>query len=139
MAGGGYKIVPEVPDVEYYCLLRMVAGLSAKSAEAAALGLPNTIYGVSVIYNDETVGMGRLIGDGGCFFQIVDIAVAPEHQGNGLGRRIMAALMRYVNEHAPPTASVTLLADGNAYRLYEAFGFEDCEPASRGMIYRKKG
>ncbi|WP_373454357.1 hypothetical protein [Cereibacter changlensis] len=27
--------------------------------------------------------MGRLIGDGGCFFQIVDIAVDPSHQGQG--------------------------------------------------------
>lgn len=36
--------------------------------------------------------MGRIIGDGGTAFQIVDVCVHPAHQGRGLGKRIMAAL-----------------------------------------------
>jgi ribosomal protein S18 acetylase RimI-like enzyme len=138
MPGSAYKFVAETPGVEDYCRLRVAAGLSAKSAEAAALGLPRTLFGVSVLCEGEIVGMGRLIGDGGGFFEIVDIAVLPEHQGHGLGRRIMAALMRHFNDHAPPTARVTLLADGAAYHLYEAFGFEDCAPDSKSMVYRRK-
>ena len=35
--------------------------------------------------------MGRVIGDGGLFFQVVDIAVEPAHQGRGLGKAIVAA------------------------------------------------
>ncbi|MFD2882298.1 hypothetical protein ACFTAO_51075 [Paenibacillus rhizoplanae] len=31
--------------------------------------------------------MGRVIGDGGCFFQVTDIAVKPSFQGRGLGKK----------------------------------------------------
>ncbi|WP_231598638.1 hypothetical protein [Enterococcus gallinarum] len=33
--------------------------------------------------DQSLVGMGRLIGDGGTAYQILDIAVLPEDQGNG--------------------------------------------------------
>lgn len=33
--------------------------------------------------------MGRVIGDGGTTFQIVDIAVDPDYQGQGYGRVIL--------------------------------------------------
>ena len=39
------------------------------------------------------VGMGRVIGDGGGLFQVVDMAVMPEHQRRGLGDAILARLL----------------------------------------------
>ena len=33
----------------------------------------------------KTVGMGRILGDGGWYFHVVDMAVLPEHQRRGLG------------------------------------------------------
>lgn len=72
--------------------MRTDAGLSDKDAEAVALALPNTWHGVLLRYQGEPIGMGRIIGDGGTAFQIVDICVHPAHQGRGLGKRIMAAL-----------------------------------------------
>jgi ribosomal protein S18 acetylase RimI-like enzyme len=80
--------------------------------------------------------MGRLIGDGGCFFQIVDIAVDPRHQGKGLGKAIMSRLMAYVTEALPSSAYVSLIADVPANRLYEQYGFKETAPASLGMAYR---
>jgi ribosomal protein S18 acetylase RimI-like enzyme len=121
--------------VEVYRRLRVAAGLSPKSAEAAQAGLPGTWFGV-VVYetgSDRPVGMGRVIGDGGTAFQIVDIAVLPEHQGRGLGKAIMAALMGALTERAPATAYVSLIADGDAKHLYAQFGFEETAPASVGM------
>jgi hypothetical protein len=58
----------------------VVAGLSEKDAEAARVGLTNTLFSVGVENRGEVVGIGRLIGDGGLFFEVVDIAVAPEHK-----------------------------------------------------------
>lgn len=78
--------------------------------------------------------MGRVIGDGGSFFQVVDVAVAPDHQGQGLGTRIMEALMAQLRSEAPATAQVSLLADGTAHGLYERFGFRLTAPASLGML-----
>ena len=117
------------PTVEGYRHLRINSGLSAKALEAAQIALSNTWFGVHIVYEGKPVGMGRIIGDGGCFFQVVDIAVLPQHQGQGLGKRIMAALMRYFEDHAPESAYISLIADGKAKDLYAQFGFTPAAPS----------
>lgn len=77
--------------------------------------------------------MGRLVGDGGLTVQICDVAVDPAHQGHGLGTAIMRALVDYVNANVPRSAYVSLIADGDANRLYARFGFRPTAPASIGM------
>ncbi len=67
--------------------------------------------------------MGRIIGDGGCSFQITDMAVAPDHQGKGLGQCIMQALIDHLKAHAPESAYISLIAALRAQSLYERFGF----------------
>lgn len=124
------------PGVEDYRRLRAATGLGPKTVEAAEKGLAGTWFGVSVVDGDETVGMGRIVGDGGCFFQVVDIAVLPEHQGRGLGKRIMASLSEYMDTNVPESGCVTLLADGHAHRLYAQYGFRLSAPASLGMMRR---
>ena len=131
-----YELVPTTPDVETYRRLRVVAGLSPKSEESARVGLPNTWHGVTVLHQGRAVGMGRVIGDGGTAFQIVDIAVEPEHQGKGLGKAIMTALMDHLNANAPVGAYVSLIADGDARHLYAKYGFEPVRPESIGMATR---
>ncbi|AOP48541.1 GNAT family N-acetyltransferase [Streptomyces lydicus] len=118
-----YEVCAGVPSVEVFRRLRTDAGLSDKAPEAVALALPNTWYGVVLRYEGEPIGMGRIIGDGGTAFQVVDICVHPAHQGLGLGKRIMAALAEELERRAPATAYVSLIADGPARFLYEKFGF----------------
>lgn len=132
------EILEIPPGPEDYRRLRSLAGLSPKSETAARKALPNTVYGVTVLVDGAVIGMGRIVGDGGAFCHIVDIAVDPTHQGRGLGKAIMARLMEYVNTKLPPTCLVSLLADGEAHRLYAQFGFEPTAPASIGMAYRVK-
>ncbi|MFD3873215.1 GNAT family N-acetyltransferase [Streptomyces sp. NPDC058623] len=128
-----YSLHVGTPSVEVYLTLRSGSGLSPKTPEMARAGMPGTWHGVSVLHDDEPVGMGRVIGDGGCFFQIVDICVLPEHQGRGLGKRIMEELVRELERRAPAGATVSLIADGDARFLYEKFGFRLTTPASVGM------
>ena len=132
----GYALGTGVPAADHYRRLRSAAGLSAKSAEAAALGLPSTVFGVVVRHGGELVGMGRVVGDGGLFLLVVDIAVEPAHQGKGLGKAIMAALMAHLRATAPATAHVTLVADGEAHRLYAQYGFKPTAPEAIGMTLR---
>ncbi len=138
-ANGSYELRPGVPAIETYRRLRGATGLGAKSVEGAAIGLPNTWFGVLVEHGGETVGMGRIIGDGGCHFQIVDMCVLPEHQGRGLGKRIMAALTAELERRAPDGSYVSLIADGEARRLYAQYGFAETAPVSVGMarLFRK--
>jgi GNAT superfamily N-acetyltransferase len=132
------ELLHRFPDVDDYLRLRKLSGLSAKSPEAAAKGLGNTLYGVSLIQDGEMIGMGRVIGDGGCFFVVVDIAVHPDFQRLGLGKRIMQALDAWLRANAPVSAHVSLLADGDARHLYAQYGFIETAPASIGMGYSVK-
>lgn len=75
--------------------------------------------------------MGRIVGDGALNFDIVDIAVDPDHQGRGLGRQIMEALIAWLDANAFKGAYVTLVAD--VPDLYAKFGFESVRPESEGM------
>jgi N-acetylglutamate synthase-like GNAT family acetyltransferase len=127
-----YELRTALPTVAEYRRLRDETGLSPRTAEAARRGLDNTIHGVTVVDDDgSVVGMGRVIGDDGCFYQIVDVAVLPPHQNSGLGTRIVEALVAYLRENAPASAYVSLLADVEGF--YERFGFEETAPASKAM------
>lgn len=129
------ELVERFPRIDDYLRLRSAAGMHPKSLEAARRALPNTLYGISLLRDGEVVGMGRVIGDNGCFFIVVDIAVIPELQGRGLGRRIMAALDAWIQGHVPETAYVTLVADGDAKYLYQKFGFVESAPVAVNMEY----
>lgn len=119
-----YTLIFEPPDIDTYMALRREAGMNGRSVAGAARALPNSLFAVQVAHGDETVGMGRVVGDGGCFYQVVDIAVKPAHQGRGLGKRIMREIRGYILREAPDNALVSLLADGEAHRLYAQFGFK---------------
>lgn len=127
-----YTLLYQIPPVDDYLRLRRAAGLSARSVAAAEAGLPHTVAGVVVKQGEHIVGMGRAVGDG-LFYQVVDIAVDPEHQGQGLGKAIVGRLMDELRRLAPAEAYVSLIADGRANELYAQFGFEPTAPASVGM------
>ncbi len=132
-----YEVKAETPSAQDYIRIRLAAGLSEKTEEAASVGLKNSLFAVTVFAESRPVGIGRVIGDGGCFFEIVDVAVLPEHQGQGLGRRIMEALMDYIRSHAPKSAYVSLMADHGTPEFYERFGFTKAEsPRAAGMYLR---
>jgi GNAT superfamily N-acetyltransferase len=132
-----YELKEEIPSINDYIQIRIKAGLSEKSIEAATAGLPNSIYSVVVYFQDVPIAIGRVIGDGGCFFEITDMAVLPEHQGKGVGRIIMGALVNYLKQNAPKTAFVSLFADHGAPEFYSKFGFSHAElPKSSGMYMR---
>jgi GNAT superfamily N-acetyltransferase len=129
----GYELISETPSIADYRRLRFASGLSPKSLEAATAGLPNTIFAVVIRQDSQAIAMGRIIGDGGLFYQVVDIAVDPAHQGKGLGKVIVANLVQHLREIALPGAYISLIADGEAHKLYAQFGFLPTAPASIGM------
>jgi ribosomal protein S18 acetylase RimI-like enzyme len=132
IAADGYHLEVAVPRSDVYRRLRLAVGLSPKSVEGAALGLPNTLFGVTVEIGGEIVGMGRVVGDGGLFFQVTDIAVDPRHQGRGIGKAIVNEIVSHLKATVPPGAYVSLIADGEAHRLYAQCGFRPTAPASIG-------
>lgn len=131
-----YLLIERTPTIPEYRDLRRKSGLSDKTEDAATRGLPATLFAVVIEHGGTAIGMGRVIGDGGTAYQVVDIAVLPEHQGKGLGKRIVAALVDWLHANAPKSAYVSLIADGPAKDLYAQYGFEPTAPASIGMAFR---
>ncbi len=74
--------------------VRVAAGPSRRDPWAAEIGLANTVFGVCVEAEGRVVGIGRILGGGGLFFQVVDVAVLPEHQKKGLGAKIPVGRIR---------------------------------------------
>ncbi len=129
-----YSLHDEIPSVTDYCRLRAESGLTPRSPDAAAVGLPNTWAAVTVrTAGGEAVGMGRVIGDGGCFFLLVDMAVLPAHQRRGIGDAILTRLLERLRADAPAEAWVTLFADPPGRRLYARHGFKPTAPQEIGM------
>lgn len=133
-----YRLVLSVPPVPDYLRLRREAGLSPKTEDQAKAALPGSWFACHVVLTTtgEVVGMGRLLGDGGWYFHVVDMAVLPAHQRKGLGDAVLGALLDRIRATAPPGAFANLLADPPGVPLYERHGFEATAPGSVGMAVR---
>ncbi len=130
MAETEYLISFASPTPDEYIALRAAAGLAAKTPEAAELGLRGSWFGVTARKGGEAVGMGRLVGDGGLHFLVCDLAVHPEHQGQGLGKRIIAALVEHLEQNALRSAFALAVTDEDRQGLFREFGFERSVEAS---------
>ncbi|WP_125560294.1 GNAT family N-acetyltransferase [Pseudoalteromonas rubra] len=125
------ELIQQVPSAQEYCDMRVKAGLSPKSLEAAEIGLPNTLYGVSIREGEKLIAMGRVVGDGACNFEVVDVAVDSAYQGQGLGRRVMESIDAYLSSVALPGSYVSMIADEPIF--YEKLGYRLVAPKSQGM------
>lgn len=133
MTGTAYDLVRTPPSLEDYLHLRAASGLSPKTPEQGRGAVANSWRWSVVEHGGRAVAMGRVIGDGGWYFHVADMATLPEHQGQGLGRRVLADLLAQIDEVAPPDAYITLMADAPGRRLYESMGFVETAPHSLGM------
>ncbi|MGY1841675.1 MULTISPECIES: GNAT family N-acetyltransferase [unclassified Modestobacter] len=132
----GYQLRDDPPSVPDYLALRERTGLSPKNAEQAVAALPGSWAAVSVVHAGTTVAMGRVIGDGGWYFHVVDMGVLPDHQRRGLGDAVLTRLLDRIRAVAPAGSFVNLLADAPGRRLYARHGFTETAPSSIGMALR---
>lgn len=131
------RLVEGAPPLEDYIRLRREGELTVPSREQCARAIAGTWTFRHVLDADgQVVGMGRVIGDGGWYFLIADMATLPSHQGQGIGSVILDALLDEIRRSAPPDAYVTLTADPPGLRLYESRGFVDVAPGNAGMHLR---
>lgn len=139
----GYTLHTGYPPISEYLHLRSIAGLSARTPSEAAAVSTGSWFGCYVTFDalDESpqpVGMGRVIGDGGWYFHIADMAVHPQHQRKGLGDAILKTLLNQIRQEAPPDGEpyISLFADEAGRRLYHKNGFQDAAPEELGMVVK---
>lgn len=131
----GLRLVAGPPTLDAYLRLRAESGLTAKTREQGVAAIDGAWSAWHVV--DESsgvaVGMGRAIGDGGWYFHIIDMAVLPSHQRQGIGAAVLQALLDDIASRSPANPYVTLMADGPGRKLYRRFGFVETAPESLGM------
>ncbi|KAF1942134.1 hypothetical protein EJ02DRAFT_346095 [Clathrospora elynae] len=149
MTDSDYVVLEGLPTPQVYHDLRKLSGMTPPPLEAVPKSLANSFccilaYERKHMLDDVTPGveqtavaMGRLLGDGALFLQLCDVAVHPDHQRRGLGKRIMQRLVDYVDDNAPH-AYVSLVAEPKAQKLYPLYGFKDVAP-SVGMFRMIRG
>jgi GNAT superfamily N-acetyltransferase len=129
-----YQIVERIPTVEEYLALREAIGWAQVDEQMAARALANALFTVCILHNDQVIGCGRVIGDGGLHFYLQDIIVLPTYQGKGLGKRLIRAILAYLDEHALPGAFIGLMAAQGKSSFYKQFGFAVRPPERPGMF-----
>ena len=119
-----YTLIKRKPTVDELKRLHTSVGWHNIDDDGIQISLKNTLFSIVARHKDETIGLGRVIGDGAMYFYIQDIIVIPEHQGKGVGRMIMDAVMDYVNENARDHSFVGLMSAKDKAGFYEKYGFK---------------
>ena len=129
-----YQLLERAPAIAEYQRIRRSVGWYELSDKTVKGGLAASLYAVCVAYRGEVIGCGRVIGDGGMYFYLQDIAVMPAHQGKGVGRMIMDAITAYLDAYAPKDAFIGLMAARGKASFYEKYGYRQREPGRPGMF-----
>ncbi|MED9904914.1 MAG: GNAT family N-acetyltransferase [Lachnospiraceae bacterium] len=111
--------------IEDYIFLRSAVGWNNFETDQMAKVVQNSLYAVTVVEENQTIAMGRLLGDG-MYYLVVDVVVKPEYQKRGIGSQIMDMLLKYVEERTPNggRSSVQLIAEKGKEAFYISKGFK---------------
>ncbi|TDL30647.1 N-acetyltransferase [Jeotgalibacillus sp. S-D1] len=131
-----YKILTNTSPTleEYIYLCSSVGWKEFMNFDAAETSIRNSVYSVVVKDHNTIMGMGRIVGDHAIYFYIQDIVVHPDYQGKGIGKKIMSALLMYLEENAPDKAFIGLFASEGKGDFYEKYDFKDFSPSMTGMF-----
>lgn len=111
------------PRVEDFLSLREKIGWKNVSAKDAKASLDNSLFHVAVYFEDQLVGMGRVVGDGIMYFYVQDIVVLPDYQGLGIGALIMLNIENYLSSTAIKGSTIGLLAAKGKEAFYARYGY----------------
>ena len=120
-------------DVIHGFLSRRSYWASGRSLEQVRSSIENSLcFGVCV--DAEQVGFARVVTDSTTFAWVCDVFVLESHRGQGLGKRLIEAVV------AHPTIRdlrLAILATRDAQELYRNYGgFREIETPGRWMIRR---
>lgn len=114
----------DTPVVGEFLELRQACELGRLNAGAVAKGLSGSLHCVTVKSGARLVAMGRIVGDGGMAVTLVDLMVAPDMRGQGVGREVMERLVAWCRNELPRSCQVTAIPVPGSFSLYKHVGFE---------------
>ena len=129
------KYIERKITVEEYLILRRSVGWRDTAFEKTKIALQNSLFSIVVEENGSTIGMGRIVGDGGIYYYIQDVIVIPEKQNRGLGTKIMEHLMSHIEKVAEPGSFIALMSAEGRSSFYKRFGFAERDNDAPGMFF----
>jgi len=117
------EIRETVPSVEDYNRLRTLVGWHVCDAATVEESLPGSRYFLCAVDGGRTVGMARIVGDGGLIFYIQDVIVHPDYQRQGIGTMLMDRIMTHIRGKAVQNTVIGLMASKGRESFYERYGF----------------
>ena len=104
---------------------------SAEKPQQLIPALKNSHTLVTARISGKLVGIGNAISDGHLVVYYPHMLVHPDHQGAGIGRKMMQAMQSvYAGFHQQ-----MLTADGDAVAFYKALGFERAGKTEPMWVY----
>lgn len=112
--------------VEEFLDVIEAVGFKTYSKEQVQKALKNTMYMVKAIINEETVGIGRVVGDDSIVCCLSDICVKPEYQGQGIGLKIATELRHMIEADVKPgeKMQIELTPTAGNEKFYEKAGYK---------------
>jgi ribosomal protein S18 acetylase RimI-like enzyme len=105
--------------------LYRIAPLGEKSAADLQLAFSNSRYACFVYDGERLIGAGRGLADGVDCAYLCDVAVHPNHQGEGLGKAIVLRLVAMATGHR----KIILYATAGKESFYRKLGFRRMKTA----------
>ena len=113
-------------SAEDYLLLRKAVGFCEIPQHQAENGLRNTAYQVAAADGDRTVGMARILWDGGYTAYLADVVVHPDYQGKHIGYEMIENILNYLQSQMEPGDKILLNLEAAKGKepFYLKLGFE---------------
>lgn len=120
-----------IEQEEVLALYRANKWSSAEKPDQLLAALRNSHSVVTARINGRLVGIGNAISDGHLVVYFPHMLVHPNHQGQGVGKKMMRAMLgKYDGFHQQ-----MLTADGKAIKFYESLGFSRAGKTEPMWIY----
>ena len=113
-------------SVEDYCRLRKSVDFYDIPENEVRRALERSDFIVAATVDNIAVGMARLITDGTQVL-IMDVAVHPDFQKQGIGRGLLERIREYIDKINSHRMTVNLLTDISKTGFYEKLGYSRAE------------
>ena len=109
---------------EEYNELRNSVGWDSKEKHIIQNALASSIVVKKVIYENKTIGMARIIGDG-LYYLIVDVVVHSDYQKKGIGKLLIESIVKDIEERTEieQKCSINLISMKGKEEFYQKCGF----------------
>lgn len=118
-----YEIKYSFPTNEEFNELFLSVGWSAREDNKINLHREKSNFSVCIFNNNQIIGMARVVGDGS-YYTVYDVVVKREHQGKGIGKKLMTEIVNWYKSIEDDDTYLYLGASYGKEKFYEKFGFK---------------